>query len=313
MAPFYKLDRPTLAERLPSSFGQLDSLLGVETADEHFGAAFRLPCLAGVDEHQLFAKICEWALEALQDPALQSMPPLAPGESRAFTARQCCGVLANAMLGNVADLMAEHKHNQGGLSFTRHLRFPVGVYVHKTAALLLYFEARRLAEGTADEGREVTFERVQCPSDSAFADLVRERSAVRLAADGSTCTLHADVMEAPAADAFVNFANSNFGYGCFIPSCTQEEILQMCCPEFNVGMLLLGVMADGEVVNVRGCRRYSRYSGYLVRVRVRARVRVWVRVRVRVRIRVMGVRVTSTTTTAPRHLLPISCLYELGA
>ena len=146
MAPFYKLDRPTLAERLPSSFGQLDSLLGVETADEHFGAAFRLPCLAEVDEHQLFAKICEWALEALQDPALQSMPPLAPGESRAFTARQCCGVLANAMLGNVADLMAEHKHNQGGLSFTRHLRFPVGVYVHKTAALLLYFEARRLAE-----------------------------------------------------------------------------------------------------------------------------------------------------------------------
>ena len=99
------------------------------------------------------------------------------------------------MLGNVADLMAEHKHNQGGLSFTRHLRFPVGVYVHKTAALLLYFEARRLAEGTADEGREVAFERVQCPSDSAFADLVRERSAARLAADGSTCTLHADVME----------------------------------------------------------------------------------------------------------------------
>ena len=28
MAPFYKLDRPTLEERLPSSFGQLDSLLG---------------------------------------------------------------------------------------------------------------------------------------------------------------------------------------------------------------------------------------------------------------------------------------------
>ena len=285
MARFYKLDRPTLEERLPSSFGQLDSLLGVETADEHFGAAFRLPCLAGVDEHQLFAKICEWALEALQEPALQSMPPLAPGESRAFTARQCCGVLANAMLGNVADLMAEHKHNQGGLSFTRHLRFPVGVYVHKTAALLLYFEARRLAEGTADEGREVAFERVQCPSDSAFADLVRERSAARLAADGSACTLHADVMEAPAADAFVNFANKNFGYGCFIPSCTQEEILQVCCPEFNVGMLLLGVMADGEVVNVRGCRRYSRYSGYLVRVRARARVRDRVRVRVRVRAR----------------------------
>ena len=78
------------------------------------------------------------------------------------------------------------------------------------------------------------------------------------------CTLHADVMEAVTpADAFVNFANENFGYGCFIPSCTQEEILQLCCPEFNVGMLLLGKMGDGEVVNVTGCRRYSRYSGYL--------------------------------------------------
>ena len=95
-------------------------------------------------------------------------------------------------------------------------------------------------------------------------------------------------MEAPAADAFVNFANKNFGYGCFIPSCTQEEILQVCCPEFNVGMLLLGVMTDGEVVNVRGCRRYSRYSGYLVRVRARARVRVRTRVRVRARARVRG-------------------------
>ena len=73
MAPFYKLDRPTLEERLPSSFGQLDSLLGVETADEHFGAAFRLPCLAGVDEHQLFAKICAWALEALQDLQAEAM------------------------------------------------------------------------------------------------------------------------------------------------------------------------------------------------------------------------------------------------
>ena len=35
-ARFYKLDRSALAERLPSSFAELDSLLGVETAAEHF-------------------------------------------------------------------------------------------------------------------------------------------------------------------------------------------------------------------------------------------------------------------------------------
>ena len=260
-ARFYKLDRSALAERLPSSFAELDSLLGVKTAAEHFTAAFRLPCLAGADDRRLFAKVCEWALEALQDPALQELPPLAPGESRTFTARQCCGILANAMLGNVADLMAEHKHNLGGLSFVRHLRFAEGVY--KTAALLVYFEARMQADGTEDDGREVVFEHLRCPSESEFEELVRRRGDVRLAADASTCTLHADVMEAPPADAFVNFANSNFGYGCFIPSCTQEEILQMCCPEFNVGMLLIGAMGDGEAVNVRGCRRYSRYTGYL--------------------------------------------------
>ena len=130
----------------------------MKTAAEHFTAAFRLPCLAGADDRRLFAKVCEWALEALQDPALQELPPLAPGESRTFTARQCCGILANAMLGNVADLMAEHKHNLGGLSFMRHLRFAEGVYVHKTAALLVYFEARMQADGTEDDGREVVFE-----------------------------------------------------------------------------------------------------------------------------------------------------------
>lgn len=58
--------------------------------------------------------------------------------------------------------------------------------------------------------------------------------------------LHDAGMEAPAhAAAFVNFANAQFGYGKFIESCTQEEILQQCCPEFNVGMLFIGT---GHVV-----------------------------------------------------------------
>ena len=268
MQRFYKLDHATLAARLPSSFEQLDALLGVKTSAEHFGAALQLPCLAGVDDKRLFASVCAWALEAVQDPALQEMAPLVPGESRSFTARQCCGILANAMLGNVLDLMAEHKHNQGGLSFVRHLRFDNGVYVHKTASLLVYFEARRQADG-ADDTREVRIDYLACPTDDDFEAAVRERSDVILAGGGqpgdtgTTCTLHADAMEAVCADGFVNFANSNFGYGCFIPSCTQEEILQMSCPEFNVGMLLIGTMRDDEVVNVRGCRRYSQYTGYL--------------------------------------------------
>lgn len=69
--------------------------------------------------------------------------------------------------------------------------------------------------------------------------------------------LHAGSMEAasarePGCKGFVNFANADFGFGCFIPSATQEEILQACCPEFNVGMAFLGRMSEDEVINVYG-------------------------------------------------------------
>jgi len=75
--------------------------------------------------------------------------------------------------------------------------------------------------------------------------------------------IHDGAMEIPTANAFVNFANRNYGYGKFIPSCTQEEILQVCCPEMNVGMLFYGVMDDDSVVLTHGVRRFSSYSGYL--------------------------------------------------
>ena len=72
-------------------------------------------------------------------------------------------------------------------------------------------------------------------------------------------------MEEPTspADAFINFANPNYGYGKLIKSCLQEEILLMSCPELLVGMTFIGRMGDDEVVNVRGVRRFSQYTGYL--------------------------------------------------
>jgi len=39
--------------------------------------------------------------------------------------------------------------------------------------------------------------------------------------------------------------------------------MQVCCPEFNVGMLFFGAMEHDCVILVRGVRRYSKYSGYL--------------------------------------------------
>eukprot|EP00978_Attheya_sp_CCMP212_P009289 scaffold21965_cov55-Attheya_sp.AAC.2 len=70
-------------------------------------------------------------------------------------------------------------------------------------------------------------------------------------------------METDEAHAMVNFANSVFGVGEFFSdSATQEEILQMCCPEFNLGMLVFGQLHDDTVVVARNIRRFSLYSGY---------------------------------------------------
>lgn len=70
-------------------------------------------------------------------------------------------------------------------------------------------------------------------------------------------------MEIGTVNAFVNFANRNFGYGKFIASCTQEEILQVCCPEMNAGMLFYGSMDDDTLILTHNVRRFSLYSGYL--------------------------------------------------
>lgn len=67
-------------------------------------------------------------------------------------------------------------------------------------------------------------------------------------------------MEDVEADGFMNFANKNFGYGKIIPSTTQEEVLQVCHPEFNVGMLIYGQMAENQAIIVRGVRRFSAFS-----------------------------------------------------
>jgi hypothetical protein len=135
------------------------------------------------------------------------------------------------------------------------------VAAHKTAALLLYFSQQLSIEGTADDERTVTFERMECPSMEEMSSILEGATEVPLLpSDGvgqDDIRLHAGSMEAawvdePNCRGFVNFANADFGYGCFISSATQEEILQVCCPEFNVGLIFLGRMSDDEVINVYG-------------------------------------------------------------
>lgn len=236
-----------------------------------FDKAFEQECLRGTDRAGLFAKVREWALGYLDFPVpWRRTEPPGPdqGDSIEYTAAQCRGLLANAFLGNVLDPMAEFKGSVGGLDFLAHYldgaRDEVGV--QKTTALLMYFERGMELAGTEDDNRRVTFVHQRGPSDEAFSKLLSDKAdlpAVGGGDDGAPVRLHSEVMEAPEdATAFVNFANAFYGVGCFISCCTQEEILQMACPEMNAGMLHIGRMRDDEVVVARNCRRFIEYRGY---------------------------------------------------
>jgi len=236
--PIYKADATAFLKVLRSAtdFANLPALAGtafLETLDE----AFALPAMAEVDRRVVFDTLTRWAVAGLK-----------PGN-----------ILANALLGNVADPISEIRGvRDGGLNF-KHLN------AEKLAALLLYFNARLRLEQGADDQRVVRFEHIRGPSDASLVKLLETSAETVLGADSERALvrLHDERMEKVEADAFVNFANRRFGYGQFIDSCTQEEILQMCCPEFNVGMLAIGIMEDDEVVVVRRCRRYVAYTGYL--------------------------------------------------
>eukprot|EP00746_Dinoflagellata_sp_MGD_P003042 gnl/MRDRNA2_/MRDRNA2_105938_c0_seq1.p1 gnl/MRDRNA2_/MRDRNA2_105938_c0~~gnl/MRDRNA2_/MRDRNA2_105938_c0_seq1.p1 ORF type:complete len:493 (+),score=88.22 gnl/MRDRNA2_/MRDRNA2_105938_c0_seq1:95-1573(+) len=223
----------------------------------------------------LFTDIKRWALDAMRNTGSGSFPQTvqvwAPGSGSQrveYTAAQCRGLLANALLMNVRDTSEKFKTmNKGGLNLNELIQSTRHVAAGRLACLLQYFDASRYLEQTEDNERKVIFERRSAPPDEQ-GDMSTFHQWALQEGQGKNCDanqfmLHDAGMEAVEdAEAFVNFANAHFGYGCFIPSCTQEEIMQSCCPEFNAGMLHLGVMLDNEVVAVHGVRRFSRYTGY---------------------------------------------------
>jgi poly(ADP-ribose) glycohydrolase len=217
----------------------------------------------------ILQNIRRWALEGLRDEPLVSRlthlqsPELLGASTKAcrtITAKQARMVLANAFLGNCTDVMEQYKDRQGGLNFNNLFREYSRVGPAKAECLLIYFQACATLEGTDDDARKIIFERIR------FTPLQVDASFVMLAAErfvGQGVNIHSGPMESPSASGFCNFANSNFGYGRVIDSCTQEQILEVCCPEFMIGMLFIGKMQDDEVVNVQGVRRFATYSGYL--------------------------------------------------
>jgi len=238
---------------------------------------------------KLLQNIRKWALDGLDDQAMHRQLFSSPLEissdgsetgdkkrkrddhnprvgvaTRSLTARQARGVLANAFLPNLNDTMASKKDmwNLGGLNWCRLLTGNNKVGVHRMMCHLLYFEAMS-DEASPDLDRAIIFERIRFEPIDFLND--RALGSSNQSPVGEGIQLHMNVMEHPtrSCSAFVNFANPNFGYGAFICSCTQEEILESCCPEITVGLLWMGKMADNEVVNVRNVRRFATYSGYL--------------------------------------------------
>jgi len=204
---------------------------------------------------------------------------------RQITARQTRGILANAFFANVLDPMQVYKddRNLGGLEWRQLILYcnsSKAVGIESMRCHLLYFEEastrmRNTEASTDDDERQIVFERVRykpriiltgnSSTITVAQDKDKQNNGRPLQPVGTGIVVHQRSVELPSrpCSGFVNFANQNFGYGKFIRSCTQEEILESCCPEFTVGLLWIGMLQDDEIVTVRNVRRFATYSGYL--------------------------------------------------
>jgi hypothetical protein len=226
------------------SFSQIGSklILGCDpgAVSATFEQALAVPCVADQlhflgGEEVLLVALKRWALAALKDDKLSQIRPSVVGESgteiREYSASQCRGILANALLNNVVDTMAPYKENKGGLSLWRMMRKD-HISTHKLASLLLYFGTGVQLEGSTDDDRVVRFEHIRCEPTDQLAKRLGACDMTLVESSHDFQLQSGGMEEAEDATAFVNFANKNFGYGKFIPSCTQEEILQV---QYSIG------------------------------------------------------------------------------
>jgi Poly (ADP-ribose) glycohydrolase (PARG) len=171
-----------------------------------------------------------------------------------FQRGMCRGFLAQTFLGNLAVDPVKHLKPWGsGLDFNPMFWSSSSVAVEKTKCLIQYFLS---TNDLQDHDDDVHFERMSVPD----ASLLQWDRLV----DKARVVITVDAMETSESDAIIDFANEVYGVGCFLPdSMTQEEILQMCCPEMNVGMLFHGTIPDNQVCIIRNAGRYAQYKGYL--------------------------------------------------
>lgn len=234
----------------------------------------------------LFQSILKWADQALETGTDKSFPQevtiWTPGSGQRrveYTALQCRGLLANALLLNVNDTTAHLKEqgHTGGLDFSALLHDSKPWSHSRVACLLTYFKLHLDEErGGEVERRTLVWERRSIEMlDASATPEEEEREGLayffEFVGRAKSCepvstfrvTLHDKFMEdIEDADSLVDFADSTFSMGRIGTSCTQEEVLQVCCPEFNVAMLHMGLLRPGEVAVTRHARRFSEHTGF---------------------------------------------------
>lgn len=193
--------------------------------------------------------IFKWSVEY----DIDSLSPMEQGSisNKIFTAREARYWLANTFIMNTDRC---HKPKYGELNFADlYNGSPVGQ--EKLLCILNYFYmATKLDK--LNEDREIGFFRFPILENPKKVFDSDEKINTDL------ITIHTDDMESVNANAIVNFANEQLSYG-VINSCTQEEILNVCCPETYLALLFAESMRDDEIIIVKGARRFSTYSGYL--------------------------------------------------
>eukprot|EP01063_Lacrimia_lanifica_P024932 TRINITY_DN3272_c0_g1_i4.p1 TRINITY_DN3272_c0_g1~~TRINITY_DN3272_c0_g1_i4.p1 ORF type:complete len:459 (+),score=128.58 TRINITY_DN3272_c0_g1_i4:206-1582(+) len=200
------------------------------------------------------------ASQLLPEDAGESCPGVSAAEveveARACVkdSRWCRSVLASAFLGNLVSDPA--LPDRLGFDMSIICMNDWGkclVAAHRVSCLVQYF-----LTSAGEAPRKVKWERVTMGTE----EILRLPEWGHTLPAGGGVTVHAGPMEEPPAHAFVNFANQIFNFGQWIPSCTQEEVMQSCCPEHNVGMLFYGKIPDDGAILTHNVRRYADYTGY---------------------------------------------------
>lgn len=170
-------------------------------------------------------------------------------DNRSFTAKEIRYWLSNAFLLNVDSCNKEH---YGELTFGFLYQSGSMAGEEKLLCILCYFYSCI----KLDENRIVSFNRHVINENPKT--IFKSNAKINTAA----INIHTNNMESVNANAFVNFANKQLSYG-ITNSCTQEEILNACCPETYLALLFCESMKSNEVIIIKGARRFSTYSGFL--------------------------------------------------